>query len=262
MLLIAVYAAATLITVPATADAAPEGNDPNKWRFEFTPYFFAAGMNGKTGMNRVTADVDVGFDKILENLDSGFMAIFEARKGPWSFVFEGVYFKLKDEKADSWQGPLGNSNTGTLEATVTEQLYQLSVGYRVSDDRVKVDVIGAARMTMLDTSLDLTMTTGSPLLPDGSRSVSMSQSWVDPVIGMRVLVPLAEKWTAVGLADIGGFGIGSDITYQLLAGVNWQFSKIVSAKVGYRYLYQDYENNGFIWDMTAQGFYVGAGFRF
>ena len=65
-----------------------------------------------------------------------------------------------------------------------------------------------------------------------------------------------------GYADIGGFGVGSDLTYQLLAGVNWQFARSVSAKAGYRYLYQDYRNNGFVWDMTASGFYFGAGFRF
>jgi opacity protein-like surface antigen len=127
---------------------------------------------------------------------------------------------------------------------------------------VKVDVIGAARSTRLDTKLDLALTTGAPLLPDGSRSVSGRETWWDPLIGVRVLVPFAEKWTAVGYADIGGFGVGSDITYQLLAGVNWQFSKSVSAKLGYRYLYQDYEHNGFIWDMTANGFYLGAGFQF
>jgi opacity protein-like surface antigen len=99
-------------------------------------------------------------------------------------------------------------------------------------------------------------------LPDGSRSVSARESWWDPVIGVRVLVPLAEAWTLVGYADIGGFGVGSDLTYQLLAGVNWQFARSVSAKVGYRYFYQDYEQDGFIWDMAASGFYLGAGFKF
>jgi opacity protein-like surface antigen len=173
-----------------------------------------------------------------------------------------VYFKLKGEGADSWQGPLGNISTGSLEATVTEQLYQLTAGYRVLDERTKVDVLGAARYTQLDTALSLAVTTGSPLLPDGSRSVNARESWWDPVIGVRVLVPIAEAWTLVGYADIGGFGVGSDLTYQLLAGVNWQFAKSATAKAGYRYIYQDYKNNGFVWDMTASGFYLGAGFRF
>jgi hypothetical protein len=123
-------------------------------------------------------------------------------------------------------------------------------------------VLGAARYTQLDTELNLTVTTGSPQLPDGSRSISGTESWWEPVIGVRVLVQLTEAWTLVGYADIGGFGIGSDLTFQLLAGVNWQLFKVVSAKAGYRYFYQNYQNNGFVWDMTASGFYLGAGFRF
>lgn len=245
---------------PALAQAEPA--TPDQWQFEFTPYLLGAGLNGTTGIGSVTAHVDMSFGDILENLDSGFMALFEARQGRWTFGAEGIYFKLKGEGADSWQGPLGNTGTASLEATVTEQLYQLTAGYRVLDARTKVDVLGAGRYTQLDTKLNLAVTTGSPLLPDGSRSVSGTESWWDPVIGVRVLHPFAESWSFVGYADIGGFGVGSDLTYQLLAGVNWQFAKSVTAKAGYRYLYQDYAHNGFVWDMTASGFYVGAGFRF
>lgn len=237
-------------------------SDADTWQFEITPYLFAAGLNGTTGIGRVSADVDLSFDDILKNLDSGFMALFEARKGKWMYGLEGVYFKLKDERASSWQGPLGNTNTNSLDATVTEQIYQFTAGYRALDERTKVDVIGAARYTQLDVDLNLAFTTGADLLPDGSRGTSKTQSWWDPVIGIRVLQPFADAWTLVGYADIGGFGVGSDLTYQLLAGVNWQFARSWIAKAGYRYLYQDYENDGFIWDMSASGLYLGAGFRF
>ena len=242
----------------AASQAAPY-SDADKWQFEITPYLFAAGMNGKTGISSVTANVDMSFDDILNNLDQGLMALFEARKGPWTYGLEGVYFKLKNEGAKSWQGPLGNTGTGSLEATMTEQLYGLTVGYRVLDEHTKVDVIGAARYTQLDAELNL-VTTG-PLVP-GSNSISGTENWWDPVIGARVLQPLFDAWTLVGYADFGGFGVGSDRTYQLLAGVNWQFAKSVNAKAGYRYLYQDYQNDNFVWDITSSGYYLGAGFKF
>jgi hypothetical protein len=251
------------LAVPAPASAQTETvTDTDKWQFEITPYIFAAGMNGKTGIGSVTSNVDMSFDDILKNLDQGFMALFEARKGPWTYSLEGVYFKLKDEGAKSWQGPLGSSSTGSLEATMTEQLYQLTAAYRVLDEHTKVDVLGAARYTQLDTELNLVVSSSGSLLPGGSNSISGTENWWDPVIGARVLVPLADAWTLVGYADYGGFGVGSDPTYQLLAGVNWQFSKSVNAKAGYRYLYQDYKNNNFVWDMTSSGYYLGAGFKF
>jgi opacity protein-like surface antigen len=251
---------ALAVYIPAAAQT-ETGSNVDNWQFEITPYIFAAGMNGKTGIGSVTSNVDMSFDDILKNLDQGFMALFEASKGPWTYGLEGVYFKLKDEGANSWQGPLGSTSTGTLDATMTEQLYQLTAAYRVMDEHTKVDVLGAARYTQLDADLSLAVT-GPPLLPDGSHSISGTENWWDPVIGARVLQPLADAWTLAGYADIGGFGVGSKLTYQLLAGVNWQFSKSVSAKAGYRYLYQDYQNGGFIWDMKSSGFYLGAGFRF
>jgi len=252
---------ALAVQAPAAALTEPP-SDTDKWQFEITPYLFAAGMNGKAGIGSVTSDVDISFDDIRKNLDQGFMALFEARKGPWTYGLEGVYFKLKNEGAKSWQGPLGNTGTGSLEATMTEQLYQLTAGYRVLDEHTKVDVLGAARYTQLDTALNLTATTGLPLLPDGSNSISGTENWWDPVIGARVLVPLADAWILVGYADYGGFGVGSDSTYQLLAGVNWQFSKSVNAKAGYRYLYQDYQDGNFVWDIKSSGYYLGAGFKF
>lgn len=246
---------------PAAAQTAVP-SDTDTWQFEITPYLFGAGLNGTTGSGGVSTDVDMSFSDILANLDSGFMALFEARKGQWTFGLEGVYFKLKDEHTSAWQGPLGNTNTGSLDATVTEHIYQLTAGYRLLDEQTKVDLLGAARYTQLDVDLNLALTTGADLLPDGSRSTSSTQSWWDPVIGVRVLQPLGKAWTFVGYGDIGGFGVGSDLTYQLLAGVNWQFAKSWTAKAGYRYLYQDYNDHGFIWDMTSSGLYLGAGFRF
>lgn len=257
----ATMAAATLIGL-ATTSAQAASPTPDTWQYKLTPYLFGAGLKGTTGVRGVTTDLDVSFSDILENLDAGFMALFVARKGDWSFSLEGVYLKLEDEVAKSWQGPLGNSNTADLEATMTEQIYQLSASYLVYNARTRVDVVGGLRYTRLGADVNLAVTTGAPLLPDGSRGASGDESWWDPVIGVSVIAPFAEHWSFVGYADYGGFGVGSDKTYQAIAGVDWQFAKSFAARFGYRYLYQDYENNGFVWDMAAQGVYLGLGIDF
>ena len=239
------------------AHAAPE---PEAWRFELTPYLFGASLSGTTGIGQVRADVDASFGDLVDNLDSGFMAMFEARKGKWGFGFDGVYFKLGDQKTSAWQGPGGiGSATGTLEATMTEQVYQLWSGYRIVDGRSKTDLIGAARYTQLDTDLDLTVTTGG-LLPGGARSLSGSKHWWDAAVGVRSITPFAERWEFVSYFDIGAGG--SDLTYQFLLGLNWQASKDLKLKGGYRYFYQDYADSGFLWDMAAHGFYLGVGIGF
>jgi opacity protein-like surface antigen len=85
---------------------------------------------------------------------------------------------------------------------------------------------------------------------------------VGPAIGARVLMPLSVAWPLIGYTDIGGFGVGSDLTYQLLAGVNWEFTEGVMAKAGCRYHYQDFDDDGFAWDMVSDGAYAGIGFQF
>jgi len=114
----------------------------------------AASLNGDTGIGGVTTDVDMSFSDIWDKLNAGFLAAFEARKGPWIFFFDGMYFRLKGEETKSWQGPLGFvSITGEMEATMTQQLYQLSAGYRLIDERTKLDIVGAMRYTHLDVDL-------------------------------------------------------------------------------------------------------------
>lgn len=251
---------AAVVALVATGARAADAAD-DRWQFELTPYLFASGLYGTTGARGVSADIEMGFDDILDQLEAGLMGTAELRRGRWGVAFDALYFKLGDQGARSWQGPLGiGSLTGDLDVTTTMQMYQLSAAYRVGE-RVPVDLIGAARYTTIDTDLNLVVTTGG-LLPGGTRSLSAGESWWDPVVGVRALVPLGERWSVLLYGDVGGFGVGSDLTYQAIAGVNWQFSKHFSVKVGYRYLYQDFAKDGFVWDMAAHGPYLGMGIRF
>src|SRR5215467_5654825 len=154
-------------TALAGLPAAP-AHAADSWQFEVTPYIFGAGLRGTTGVGPVKADIDSSFGDILKHFDSGLMGAAEARKGPWVFAFDGVYFRLKDQRTRSWDGPGIGSATGDLEATVSQLVYQLAVAYRVNDGSTKVDVLSAGRYTRLDTDLNLVTTTG-PLLPGGER---------------------------------------------------------------------------------------------
>ena len=60
----------------------------------------------------------------------------------------------------------------------------------------------------------------------GSRAVARSGTleWVDPFVGLRVRHELAPGKELQFLGDIGGFGVGSDLTWQLFAGYSFDFS--------------------------------------
>ncbi|HET9475460.1 MAG TPA: hypothetical protein VFO82_16280 [Steroidobacteraceae bacterium] len=230
------------------------------WSFEVAPFLLAAGMDGTAGVRGVEAEIDMDFDTILDNLDSAFMARFEARRGPWGVGLEGIYFRLKGEEVRSWSGPLGNTNTAALNWSTTEKVFQTTLYYELLRGETKLDALVGARYTELDSRLALTVDTGAPLLPDGARDVGRNEDWIDPVIGARVRAPISDNWYVLGYADIGGFGAGADLTYQLFASFGWQYARQWSLEMGYRYFYQDYRNADFKWDVTTSGPQLGLAF--
>ena len=65
-----------------------------------------------------------------------------------------------------------------------------------------------------------------------------------------------------GTDHVGGFGVASDLTWQLVGTLEYQFSDWFAARAGYRHLKVDYEDGGFVWDVDLSGPIVGATFRF
>lgn len=258
------FASAALAAVCLGVSTSPSATaaDTDSWRFEVTPYLLGARMDGTVGVRGYTTDVDASFDEILDHLDAGFMGLFTAQKGPWSFGFEAVYMKLEDGNSGGVTGPGGVvSVNGQLDVTSRLYVYQGTVGYRVLDRGTQVDVLGAVRYTDLDVDLDVAAQfTPGVVFPGGARSAGGSEGWADVVVGARILHPLTDQVALLGYVDVGGGG--SDLTYQFIGGVNWEFTKNFVAKIGYRYLYWDYENNGTVWDMAARGPYLGLGIRF
>ena len=236
-------------------------NDTDQWQYEITPYLLVAGMEGTAGVRGFTTDLDASFGDIIDNLDVGLMGMFTARKGPWTLAFEGVYIDLSNESTSPVSGPGGFlTGNGKLDFSSTMYIAQGTVGYRLVDGKTSVDGFGALRYTKLDVDMDVVIQFDPPPPFDGSASEGDTENWLDAVVGFHVMHPVSNMVTLTGYGDIGGGG--SDLTYQLMAGVNWEFSKGYTAKLGYRYLYWDYEDDGFVWDMAAKGPYLGLGIRF
>jgi opacity protein-like surface antigen len=104
-------------------------------------------------------------------------------------------------------------------------------------------------------SLDTTVTVGA-------LSASKSTTYVDPLVGVRVGYAATERVTLNASANIGGFGVGSEFTWEAYAGANYAFTERVSAELGYRYLSIDYENDGKEIDMQMFGPFTALVFKF
>jgi len=244
---------ASLVAVPYATAA------DNTWRYEFTPYVWAAGMDGTIRINNrpdAGLGVEQSFSDIMEKLDFGLMGAFEARKERWGILLDGVYFKVSDEGGVS--GPLGFTSLAG-NATVTQQLYALAGAYRLTERSGLVDVIGGLRYNSV--KWDVTINASVPVVSVAARRFAQTEHWVDPYIGARIQYPLGKRWSLTGYADIGGFGLGSDLSWQAMAGTNYAFNPNLIGKIGYRIVYNKYSNDDFNYDMTSAGFYLGLGFR-
>ena len=236
----------------AQTEPAEPGSD---WEFVVSPYFWFASLEGKvaTVPGLPTADVEASFSDILDNLNIGFMTTGEARKDRFGVVVDLVYLDLTAD--GNTPGPLFSG----VEADLKQFFGTLSLAYRaVESEDLFLDVMAGARLWVVDTELSLR----PGLLP--RRSTDHTETWVDPIVGLRLRVPFAERFYAAGYGDVGGFDLShsSDHTFQLYGGVGYQIRDWASVEVGYRYLSVDYEDDGFVNDVTIQGPVIGGRLRF
>lgn len=97
-------------------------------------------------------------------------------------------------------------------------------------------------------------------LPDSP--VAASKAWVDPFVGFRGQFQLWENWHLVGRGDIGGFGVSSELTWNVYGALGVQLNDRTTAELGYRYLHIDYRSGGFLYDMAIKGPYLGLRIEF
>lgn len=237
------------------------------WKFTFTAYGWATALDGSVGVGRLPpANVDVGFDDILSNLKGAFMGAAFAQNGTflfgadliWSKLGQNVSFKIGD-------GPLADQRNGAvakLDQTMT--IATAIAGYRIPLGPPELELYGTvgARYQRLAASINVYRDD-----PRFDRYASRSADWVDPIVGFVANYRINEKWYVNAIGDIGGFGVGSNLTAQALAAVGYNWTANVSTAVGYRALYTDYEKandrgGSFRYDTTMHGPFATLSFHF
>ena len=92
--------------------------------------------------------------------------------------------------------------------------------------------------------------------------VSGRADWVDPFVGVRGRYQLSPKFYVAGKADIGGFGVSSELVWQVYGGVGWQMSKRTALELGYKYFAIDYSDGGFMYDVANSGVMTAFSIKF
>ncbi len=122
-----------------------------------------------------------------------------------------------------------------------------------------MDVIAGARYWHLDTSFHLNVTVG----PISKRfTADATKDWVDPFIGLRSQIDLLENLFFYIRGDVGGFDVGSELTWKAEAGLCYNVTPRASMFLGWKVLDVDYKDGGFEYAIRQSGPLLGFGYTF
>jgi hypothetical protein len=251
------------------------------WDFRFVPYGWLMSLKGTQTVRGRGAKVDAGFIDIVEKSDTlvGLMGTFEARRGPFALYGDLVWSKVGVEGGNVRTRTPALGITGTvgraLDLDFQMTIVEVGAAYEVSrSGPLAFDVLGGARYWYQEADLSFevarTLDIGDLELAGGRAFArSGSADWLDPVIGARVRYAVAPGHELFLRGDIGGFGVGSDFSWQAIGGYGFDFGIYngitFSGVVGYRALSVDYaEGEGrrrYEFDMLQHGPILGLSMR-
>ena len=247
------FTALFCVVLPATAQESTAVK--NKWNFLIEPYLMFPNIKGTTGVGTLPdAELEADQDDIFSNFKMGAILYFEMAKDKWAFSSDLVYMNLDQDVETGAVINSGNVNLKQFSwelAALRKLLPCLDAG------------IGG-RYNGIKTSMDLQ----TKELRNGTtaNSKSMDQSWFDPIIIARIKSTPGKKLIYQFRGDIGGFGIGSELAWQLQAYAGYRFSKLFQATAGYKTISADYEKGSgedrFLYDVDTFGPVIRLGFNF
>jgi len=357
--------------------APPSITESEPWQFTIAAPGWMAGLGGTIGVRGVNADIDVGFDQILQHLDMIFAMRAEAQKGPFGIYGELIYIGLSDnaqinglinnihEQVDqylvdgalSWRlinQPRGSLDlaAGTHYTNIYERLelhsdpvaiQQASIRFvnNIADDlrsRLDQDISNSEFLEALKSTIkaDIINRIGNALdrhenrpdIPIGplggrireeiaqrvehfielkkaelqaridalvergldrraavdrvvneakarianqlavrlnkrlSQTLSRTDYWFDPYLGLRGRYNFNKTFYTAVRGEIGGFGVGADLMWEVEAVVGINLTRNIFTEVGYRALGADYENDGLLFDAVMHGPQITTGITF
>ena len=219
----------------------------SEWEFRLSPYGWFAGFKGEVagipGFPPTT--VDISPSDAFDDSEIAVMAMFEGKKKGKGLLMDFMYSDTESEDAIAGSITL----TSRTKTTVVSGAYLHEV---YNQENTVIDAFGGIRYWNIDTHLSL-----------GGPGAGHTESWVDPMIGIKGRTALGDTdFYASAGAAIGGFGMNSDLFYDVNVNVGYQWSDSIGTTIGYRLYDLDYENDGFIYDVRQQGWVIGLTWSF
>lgn len=215
--------------------------DHKGWSFELTPYAWLAGIDADITAGARTAEVDAGFDDLIDKVDLAASLLGIAQYDQWVMYGQFDYMELSED------GDLRDG--GGVEVSSDFLLATIAFGYQFDGfwEDSTFDVLFGVRYSNLDNQIDI-----------GDSSVNSGSDIFDGLVMLRPSFYLSENWR---LNPVFSVGTGdSDFIYELHPQVQYSISETIKLRVGYRRVGYDYTNeNNVKYDGSIHGLTIGLG---
>jgi hypothetical protein len=239
----------------STAVTAPPPAPAPGWQFSLTPYGWVPALGGtiRTQLPRFgDRSFGLGSGNVLSDLDAlPVMAMGEARYGRFAIGADFFYSALRQDiqtRDQLWNGGHARviSTMGTVLGTVRvvetpTQTFDGGIGTRIWSMKNKISL--------------------NPGIEPGVINKT-SMSFADPIIAARYTARLSPAFGVTAYGDVGGFGFSSRLTWQAIGSFDYDLNRSTTLRVGWRYLSVDRGRSAVGADLSFNGPFVAATFRF
>lgn len=206
------------------------------WSYTIEPFVWFAGLDGQ-GSADSSPPVDLGLAPadVFGHLDGGFLLAGEVRAPDcrWSVIADALYLRLEDDE-------------GTTQTETEASMIEVGAAVPLADSG-RFDLVAGVRY--VDLSFDVEI--GTTVDEDAT------EAWVDPWIGARGTIPLSDTWSIALRGDVGGFGVGSQFSWQAIGVVGAELGGGWRLDLGYRAIGIDFDDGDLQFDTRVHGPLLG-----
>ncbi len=240
--------AAAIVGLSTPRAAAAQAGGDGGWRLRFAPYVQALRIDGNWALGPVAAPADPRFGNAFCGLTVAGGIYLEGGKGRWSAIVDGAL--VRSGGVPEFVRPV----TGAAQLSLSSSLLNLELlgTCRLGPQAGSgwLELLGGARYTAI---------AQVPSASGGAtdRDAGLRKAWVDPLVGFRIGIAPHHRMRIVTRGDVGGFGVGADLTWGYSTALVFRLTRVVELGVEYRIVDVDYvdgesgASDSFVYDGTT-----------
>jgi hypothetical protein len=249
----------------------PSGASDDEWRFTVAPYLFLpVSTTGTSTVAGASVDLDLSLKDLLKHLNFAASGRAEAWKGDFGLVVDTYYVNIGGDESVGL--PAGGS--AGVDVDVKQFWFDLLGAYRVAHGaydetgrRYAIDLQAGVRYNSLRQEIDADASVDIGPGDGKQTTLGGTEGWFEPVVGMRGVAEISDRWKVAARADFGGFGVsGDDLQWKVVSGFDYRAWERTSIRFGWQFYGIDYSTNRsdgkFAYDIFQHGPYVSLAYQF